>query len=402
MKVKSPGVSHGVIDIHFTGIWDTVVALGFPKRTDAVSPVSWILKIAFDLFEKVADWVIPHSFYNYRLTDNQKYAYQALAIDDERTAFWPYVWDENISPDTVVEQVWFAGMHSNIGGGYNRSGLASIPLYWMMGKAQALGLGFENGTVDQARADSHVHGRMYNSRDGAAIFYRYHPRDIESLCRDDKDNSRFRDGKIKIYHSVIERMERRTANYTPGQIPGSFDMVEDRIQEDFSVATASWALQPVRQDHWDEVNCRIRFWLTVRKVLYDFMILFTLSIIIVAYHYWTSPPEILKRTGITGHIADIFDYILPDFFAGLIEIAVSQKPYLFLGALCILVVYIWIRSKARRKTVVACQQKRRLVMQAYEKRNKTPRRHLMGMLKKAKRRRRLLWRTPDVRTASTN
>jgi len=367
-----------VVDIHFTGIWDTVVALGFPKRTDAVTPVSWALKVAFGLFERVADWLIPHSFYIYRLTGNQKYAYQALAIDDERTAFWPYVWDEKVSPNTVVEQVWFAGMHSNIGGGYNRSGLASIPLYWMMGKAQALDLGFENATVDQARADSHIHGRMYNSRDGAAIFYRYHPREIESLCLDKDGHSRFRDKKIKIYNSVIERMEHRTANYAPGQIPGSFEVVEDEIQDDLfsSVKTSPRTVKPALQSNLDKVNCRIKFWVTVRKVLYDFMVLFTLSIIIPAYHYWTSPPEVWKRSGIFGHVADVLDYILPDFFAGLIEVAVVQKPYLLLGALFVLAVYLWIRSKARRKTIDACQDKRRLVMQADRESNTSPERYL--------------------------
>ena len=104
-ELKKSASSHGVIDIHFMGIWDTVVALGFPKRTDVTGPVSAILNALFGLTEKALNQVWPHSFYNYRLTKNVKHAYQALAIDDERTAFWPFVWREKGREAGTVEQV---------------------------------------------------------------------------------------------------------------------------------------------------------------------------------------------------------------------------------------------------------------------------------------------------------
>lgn len=371
--------SHGVIDIHFTGIWDTVVALGWPKRTDVVSPVSLVLRFVFMVLEKTADFLIPHSFYNFRLTNNQLHAYQALALDDERTAFWPFVWDENGFPDeNTVEQVWFAGMHSNVGGGYNRSGLASVPLYWMMGKAQLHNLCFEEGAVKQAREDSHVHGRMYNSRDGAAIFYRYHPREIENLCQVKKTGyskmknlllgdlnegrSRFKDGKIKIYDSVIARMEHRTANYAPPALPGEFRIVKDEIQENQSVTTRSIDISPANEDGWRENKGKIDCRIVVRKILYDVMLALTLTVVCYAYYYWSCcPPEYFGRNGLMGDFADILDYILPDFFAGLIEVAVSQNPSLFFGAVIIGFIYLRIRSRVHEKMDVLCQIKRHIV-----------------------------------------
>lgn len=130
--------SLGAVPIKFLGVWDTVVALGFPKRTDISGPLTLFLNISFGILEPIFDWFFKHTFYYYKLTDNVQYACQALAIDDERTAFWPHVWQEkNIEgakdrTNENVEQVWFAGMHANVGGGYERSGISSVPLYWMM------------------------------------------------------------------------------------------------------------------------------------------------------------------------------------------------------------------------------------------------------------------------------
>ncbi|MFQ5345487.1 MAG: DUF2235 domain-containing protein [Mariprofundus sp.] len=388
--LKEADGSHGAIDIHFTGIWDTVVALGFPKRTDVVSPVSLVLRLGFMIFEKVANFISPHSFYNYRLTRNQIHAYQALALDDERTAFWPFVWNENIPEDggssgkgeRTVEQVWFAGMHSNVGGGYNRSGLASVPLYWMMGKAQVHGLCFEGDAVQQARNDAHVHGRMYNSRDGAAILYRYHPREIESLCRVKSDRSRFRkvldvllgerktgrlrfrDGRIRIYDSVINRMEHRTANYAPCLIPDHFKIVQDEIHEDLSVRTRAVDVKPASDSEWEQNKSRIRRYIFIRKLLYDIMVLMICYTLWRAFGYWVSPPEYLERSGLAGHLADVLDYILPDFFGGLIEVAVAQNPFIFLAAVAIVWMYILIRRKVHRKMSALCQLKRRKVIHA--------------------------------------
>ena len=70
-----------------------------------------------------------------------KRACHALALDDERNTFHPVLWNEEHSPDKNriqderITQVWFCGMHSNVGGGYPDDALAYVSLDWIMGMA---------------------------------------------------------------------------------------------------------------------------------------------------------------------------------------------------------------------------------------------------------------------------
>ena len=222
VKFRTHRYSHGIIDIHFVGVWDTVSALGFPKRTDRMGITLNVLSLVFKGLEKLSNIIWPHLFYDFELSENIKHAYQALAIDDERTAFWPRVWDEVKSKRSAdnVEQVWFSGMHSNVGGGYERQGMANVALHWMMLRAKKHGMVFKPGIEDEVYQDSNIHGRLYNSRDGLAIYYRYHPRQIKKLCENKLLNN------IKLHSSTLERLKKRTANYTPVVLPAIFDVVD--------------------------------------------------------------------------------------------------------------------------------------------------------------------------------
>jgi uncharacterized protein (DUF2235 family) len=72
-----------------------------------------------------------------------KRAVQALAIDEHRGDFTPTFWTGAVSPNVSIEQVWFAGVHADIGGGYKTRSLADIPLVWMAKQAEAVGLTFD-------------------------------------------------------------------------------------------------------------------------------------------------------------------------------------------------------------------------------------------------------------------
>ena len=116
------------ITIQFLGVWDTVMALGsrFKAKGGSTSQVS-------------------KSFY----VDKQparcvKHARQALAVDEARFDFRPEIWTSARDGQTL-EQRWFAGVHSNIGGGYVHDGLANLAFHWMLDAAEAQGL-----AVDQA------------------------------------------------------------------------------------------------------------------------------------------------------------------------------------------------------------------------------------------------------------
>jgi uncharacterized protein (DUF2235 family) len=107
----------------FMGVWDTVGALGLP--------VGGLLS----LINK--RW----SFHDMTLSSWVDNAYQALAIDEHRKPFQPAVWDQSPSAGgQVLEQVWFAGSHSDVGGSYEETGLSDITLMWMIEKARACDL----------------------------------------------------------------------------------------------------------------------------------------------------------------------------------------------------------------------------------------------------------------------
>ena len=353
---NNPDKSSGAVPIKFLGVWDTVVALGFPKRTDVVEPTTFLLNHIFGFLESIFDFLFPHSFYHYKLTDNVEYACQALAIDDERTAFWPYVWREKDIPDAQdrttdnVKQVWFAGMHANVGGGYERSGMASVPLFWMMKHAQQQGLMFTSDAMRKAYDDSHVHGRMYDSRRGFNMLYRYHPREIEERCK-----NRLL-GNIKIHHSVIERLKHRTANYVPGHIPASFDVVNDDIPAD------EVHHNPGSSSGWSVTRKLIDRLTLYRKLMYGVMLTGVLALSGYAVYLWNMQPVEISKADFKNEFAYILDYLTPDMFDGLIEAAVIQNPRASIVVIILLLIYFVFRNDLRKRTEEAGETLRHIII----------------------------------------
>ena len=101
------------------GVWDTVAAYGLPitEMTRGIDEVVW-----------------PLSMPNYRLSNKVRRARHALALDDERDTFHPLLSEEGYEPNPTegdppkLKQVWFAGAHSDVGGGYPDDGLAYVAL----------------------------------------------------------------------------------------------------------------------------------------------------------------------------------------------------------------------------------------------------------------------------------
>src|SRR5206468_9165818 len=69
----------------------------------------------------------------------------ALAIDERRRPFTPTLWrrQADAPPEQALEQVWFAGVHSDVGGGYRDPALSEIPLLWIVDRARSCGLAFD-------------------------------------------------------------------------------------------------------------------------------------------------------------------------------------------------------------------------------------------------------------------
>lgn len=112
--------------IKFLGVWDTVAALGLPFK--------WM-----DNVVELIPW-FKHRFHNLRLSESVENAYHALAIDDERLTFHPTLWDPVVKEYQNMHQVWFSGMHTDVGGGYREQQLSDIVLQWMVENAQSHGL----------------------------------------------------------------------------------------------------------------------------------------------------------------------------------------------------------------------------------------------------------------------
>jgi uncharacterized protein (DUF2235 family) len=128
------------VEIAMIGVWDTVGSLGIPSVIGGVDSVRY-------------------GFLNTQLSASVKAAYQAVAIDERRMSFPPTLWDGDPAPGQTVEQVWFTGCHSSVGGGCPNCGLSDITLKWMLEKCKANGLEIDPAVWAKYQAiDSSVNG----------------------------------------------------------------------------------------------------------------------------------------------------------------------------------------------------------------------------------------------------
>jgi uncharacterized protein (DUF2235 family) len=111
------------IGIKFLGVWDTVGALGIPLAAAA--------RLDAALYE----------FHDTQLSSIVERAYQAVALDEHRGEYDITLWDPKEKPGQVLEQRWFPGAHSDVGGGYPDRRLSDLALRWMQDRAAEAGLG---------------------------------------------------------------------------------------------------------------------------------------------------------------------------------------------------------------------------------------------------------------------
>jgi uncharacterized protein (DUF2235 family) len=117
------------IDVEMVGVWDTVKA------------------------------TVDADFDDHELAGNVTAGYHAMAIDEQRKMFPVLRWNRE---EKRVLEVWFAGVHSDIGGGYERRGLSNITLQWMIYRAAGHGLLFKSDLVTAAtkRPSSRIHDSL--------------------------------------------------------------------------------------------------------------------------------------------------------------------------------------------------------------------------------------------------
>jgi uncharacterized protein (DUF2235 family) len=131
-------------DIEFIGVWDTVGALGVPL------PFWGALGGREHLFHDTE----PSSIINH--------ARDALSSDENREDFAPALWDAK--PGVDIQQVWFASVHSDVGGGYEERGLSDCAAQWMIQEAESFKLQFEPHLAKSVKPD--FRGKMHNECKG--------------------------------------------------------------------------------------------------------------------------------------------------------------------------------------------------------------------------------------------
>jgi uncharacterized protein (DUF2235 family) len=143
---------HKTVGVRCIGVWDTVGSLGVPGHLDL-------------LFKDF------YQFHDTNLGPRVQFAFHALALDEHRKDFEPTLWqqtDEGRQNGQVMEQVWFAGAHSNVGGGYDEHGLSDVALAWMADRVSPL-LALDVAGYLSTKRDRRAQwacGKLYDSADG--------------------------------------------------------------------------------------------------------------------------------------------------------------------------------------------------------------------------------------------
>ena len=242
------------VEVEFVGVWDTVAAYGGPF---------------VELTRAIDEWIWPLTMPHYRLSTKVRTARHALAIDDKRDAFHPLLWDEAAEAPPAkgqlprLQQVWFAGMHADVGGGYADESLSYVSLWWMIEHAKAAKVRLIPEFEQRVFAVQNVYGPLHDSRGGIGALYRYQPRYINAWVDHDPaikwdtsfpqsavvdhvqpatqifrdptaDRQRYRHrgylvGPVRLHGSVEQRLRMATDNYGPVNLPRRY-VLDDGVR----------------------------------------------------------------------------------------------------------------------------------------------------------------------------
>lgn len=213
------------VPVHFLGLWDSVSTLG------------WVYDPVF----------LPFTTNN----PSVETVRHALAVDERRAFFQPVPWGSRYSEEQDIKEVWFPGVHSDVGGGYaeEEAGLAKVTLDWMIREAKAHAL-----VVEQKKYKRYVLGEdTRTSRN-----YEYVGPDAEAEIHESLTNGwnlvqrlparvwsweeqrkvlrmppeeRVIEAGATLHRSVLERMDSGEVDYEPPNLPGD----TGRLEKEFKI-----------------------------------------------------------------------------------------------------------------------------------------------------------------------
>ena len=165
---RSTAKTHEV-EIKFLGVWDTVGAMGIQAnritgalgywtgytvgragRALRITPKSWTPDLLRRKFASAGRSISGrlglnrgrYSFHDATLSERVKNGYHAVAIDERRPIFEVVLWNKEPAPGQHIEQVWFSGVHTEVGDGSPNVNASAEALKWMSDRAGERGLTF--------------------------------------------------------------------------------------------------------------------------------------------------------------------------------------------------------------------------------------------------------------------
>jgi uncharacterized protein (DUF2235 family) len=397
-RVEAPAPVE-IESIHFVGIWDTVDAYGGPIE---------------EMTRAIDYWVWPLSMPNRFMSAKVLRACHALALEEERQSFTPVLWDQRYVRGTDsclgggktewlfdidydprseaakaaeppphrreslaaidrqrISQVWFTGVHSDIGGGYPQDGLAYVTFDWMLDRAQAYGLQY----LDPQRAlliDPQIDptDKLNDSRKGLASYYRYKPRNLLELYNAPPYKTTLRGDLARIWRlllkatdpqleiradlhpgapqqlaatplatihdSVFNRIRGGTDGYAPVVMPAAY-VYTNKAGEVFEARHPVDPGQPrshVQDDVWN--------WIWLRRVAYFLNVFATLCVAFIPFFVIYAPG--FGRASVGGLVIPIVDAaasLLPALLAPWFAAFRNAPGFLLAGVIAILAMTGW-------------------------------------------------------------
>ena len=186
------------IEVTMLGVFDTVASFGIPVD----------IGINFQQIDLFRDFTV---------AENVKKAYHLVALHEGRRTFIPTL----MNAEEKVEEIWFPGVHSDVGGGYAQSGISDIALRYMMDRAGELGLRYDPTLAAAVKPNltDIIHDRV---REDWAL--RLENRDIHAISGNQKNAV-----PPKIHHTVFERIKRMGLHTPPNldRLQGRYIVVKD-------------------------------------------------------------------------------------------------------------------------------------------------------------------------------
>ncbi|MCW5889852.1 MAG: DUF2235 domain-containing protein [bacterium] len=338
--LRDPPSGNVPATVEFVGVWDTVAAYGGPIE---------------EITRAVDHWVWPLSMPDRFMSSRVRRGCHAIALDDERNSFHPLLWDEehldhengppldqhgswtppgaSLPPidQQRISQVWFTGMHSDVGGGYAQDGLAYKALDWMIDRASVYGLHLEASERQRIRERARHLDRMNDSRRGVVGgYYRYKPRRIADILARNAKKATLRGDLAHMMHSlrgglpvaaahgsnsgpmihesVFERIRSRSDGYAPIVLPGVYRETS-ALGGVRALTPPDVALAAARAEHqelaWD--------WVWARRVVYFATLLASLVLLALP---WVDPNWPIAERGLGGDTVGSKAHLLAELVPG--------------------------------------------------------------------------------------